>query len=102
MTCEPVWRSAARNDLTDAIAWYADQSFRVAERFGFTVDSTVNQLLENPHRHPFSTPDFRWAKVKGFPYQIHYADVSGEIVIFAVWHEKRDREVLNQRLRQTD
>lgn len=102
MTREPVWRAAAREDLADAIAWYAEQSFRVAERFAIIVDSTVTLMLENPHRYPFSIPGFRWAKVKGFPYQIHYAEVSAQLVIFAVWHEKRDRDVLNQRLRQTD
>jgi plasmid stabilization system protein ParE len=102
MSREPVWRSAAREDLTDAIAWYADQSFRVAERFAIAIDLAVNLLLENPHRHPFSAPGFRWARVKGFPYQINYAEVAEQVVIFAVWHEKRDPDVLNQRLRQTD
>jgi toxin ParE1/3/4 len=102
MKPEPVWRAPAREDFEDAIAWYGDQSFRVAERFANTVDASATLILENPHRFPFSIPGFRWARVKGFPYQIHYAEVSDQIVIFAVWHEKRDRDVLNQRLRQTD
>jgi plasmid stabilization system protein ParE len=65
MTHEPVWRAAAREDLADAIAWYAEQSLRVAERFAITVDSTVTLMLENPNRYPFSSPDFRWAKGEG-------------------------------------
>lgn len=98
MNREPVWRAVARDDLHDAIAWYGEQSARVAGRFIRVVDSVVEQILDNPHRFPFSIPGFRWAKVRGFPYQIHYAEVGNAVVVFAVWHEKRDREVLNRRL----
>lgn len=60
--------------------------------------SKLEQIVTNPARFPQTQPGCRWARVPKFPYQIHYAEEGGSIVILAFWHEKRDRQTLRRRL----
>jgi toxin ParE1/3/4 len=92
-----IWSKTAREEYRDAIRWYEDASPRLGERFSRLVGDVLAQIAENPSRFAYSKYGARHARIKRFPYCVHYIERQGNIIIVAVFHEKRDPEQLKAR-----
>ena len=92
-----VWSRTAREEYLDAIRWYESASDGLGQRFSRLVGEVLDQIAENPERFPFSLYGARHARIKNFPYCVHYIQRKRETVIVAVFHDKRDPEELNHR-----
>jgi plasmid stabilization system protein ParE len=93
-----IWRPEALVEFEDALSWYQERSIFAAQRMSVRFSELLAEIIQNPERFPFSIPGRRWAPLKRSPYQVHYMESEGQIVILAFWHEKRDRQSLHQRL----
>ena len=92
-----IWSKTAREEYRDAIRWYEEASQGLGERFSRLLGDVLGQIAENPSRFPFSRHGARHARIKRFPYCVHYVERQDKIVIVAVFHEKRDPEQLKDR-----
>lgn len=83
--------SLAAAEYADAITWYEDARAGLGAEFRSCVQGMLHLAAERPLAfavHPRT--GLRRALVPRFPYVIHF-DASGEcLVVFAVFHAKRD------------
>ncbi len=80
----------ARFDLADAYDWYAAKSDFLAKRFLASVQETKEFLETNPMLFQLTYKTFRQAPVKIFPYLILYKVINEEVIIYRVFHTKRN------------
>ena len=90
MKYEIVVRSVAEKDITDIVIWYEKQLQGLGNRFLTSLDATLNSIHRNPKIYPKVYKDFRRALLPRFPYAIFYTIELNEIVVFAVFHGKRE------------
>lgn len=98
------WRAAARRDLDDAAAWYAQQGgFPLETRFIAAVEVTASILCEHPAagstRHAEDVPGLpaalRFFPVGGFErYLLYYLDLPAHVEVLRVWNAARGLEAL--------
>ncbi|WP_395737816.1 type II toxin-antitoxin system RelE/ParE family toxin [Prosthecobacter sp.] len=85
-----VFHPEAIQELDDAVAYYAERSFKAASAFEAAIEIGVNSIAQNASRHAFfcgtSKRAFRLAR---FPYLIIYEELPGHVWVNAVAHERR-------------
>lgn len=91
-------RPAAECDIAEAMAWYDGQKAGLGDEFLAKVDAMLVRIQEHPDSFPTTHASFKRAIVGRFPYSIYFRDEGKCIVIFAVYHQRRNPLVLQQRL----
>jgi len=81
--------SAAEQDFTDALRWYAERSPRAAEEFDVEFDAILHLIDDDPHRFPFCDDRHRYCLMRRYPYQVIYREHGKDLAIIAVAHAKR-------------
>lgn len=80
----------ADSDLKQASAWYRRQSTRAANNFRFRVDAALQLILANPSIGTSIHVDYRWVKVRRFPYLIFYRQLGpASVFVIAIGHGHR-------------
>ncbi len=82
----------AEFELYVAREWYAHQRSGLDAEFMRCIDETVARIKRNPEMFPFVLGNARKSVVKRFPYTVYYEIGENEIMIFAVFHAKRNPE----------
>lgn len=92
--------SFAREELTEATAYYHDISPSLGRAFRQEARHVTQLIVDNPEAwHPLKHP-FRHCRFHRFPYALIYEARVAEIIIVAVahlqrrpgyWHERADR-----------
>ena len=98
MTLNIVVRSSAEKDITEAIEWYEKQLPGLGSRFLNDIDQTIISIKDNPEIYRKVYKDFRRALLNKFPFGIYYLLESDKVVIFAVYHEKRNPKSWKKRV----
>lgn len=80
----------ARIDLAEAYDWYAIKGTFLANRFLTSVHETLKFLATNPFLFQIYYKNFRQAPVKIFLYLIVFKVVNKEVIVFSVFHTKRN------------
>jgi toxin ParE1/3/4 len=80
----------ARFDLAEAYDWYAAKSEFLTNRFLASVQETFKFLEINPLLFKQTYKTFRQAPVKIFPYLLLYQVINEEVIIYRVFHTKRN------------
>jgi toxin ParE1/3/4 len=98
------WRAAARRDLDEAAAWYAQQGgFPLETRFIAAVEATARIVGEHPAagstRHAEHVPGLptalRFFPLGGFDrYLLYYLDLHTHVEVLRVWNAARGLEAL--------
>ena len=96
-----VLRPAAERDIADAMAWYDAKEGGLGDRFLEQVAATFERVAIRPLGFPLTHGTFRRALVHRFPYTIYFREEGERIVIFAVYHQRRDPMQLGTRLRRS-
>ena len=80
------------SDLSDAVAWYELRSAGLGDRFRAAVDSRFDDIVESPELFPpaFGDVDFRFARIKRFPYLVLYRLRQDCIHVLGVFHSASD------------
>lgn len=83
-------RRIARRDFDDSAAWYEAQRTGLGLQFTAAVDEAIDQAAEMPMRFPLAHGDARCVRVRNFPYSVLFWPESDRIVVFAIYHIRRD------------
>lgn len=81
---------AAREDIEEARAWYADRAPHVQGRFEAALADTIERALQSPRAFPVvHRGNLRRALVASFPYQLFYRLRGDAVVVVALIHSAR-------------
>jgi len=85
-----VFDREAKAELDDAIGWYNDKQ----EELGLDLQDEVEAAVAKIKRDPgigarYRNTDFRFLRVKRFPYLLYYLELENAIWVAAVAHERR-------------
>ena len=85
-------RPEAREDLSAASSWYADQAPGLGQRFLAAIREQLLQIRTTPEAFPFFHQGTRRALIRRFPYGIVYLvqPEQQRIVVLAILHCGRD------------
>ncbi len=91
---------AALDDLQNALDWYESQSSGLENRFSKEINERLTFISNHPEASPFRAENFRGTQLKKFPYTIYYDynDLQNVVYVAAVLHNKRDRNILQERM----
>jgi plasmid stabilization system protein ParE len=90
MIKKAVLTSRAEKELTDSIEWYESKEKGLGSSFLLNVDAAIASVVANPEQHPRVYKSIRRVLIKRFPYSMFYLSEPYEIVILAVFHERRN------------
>lgn len=84
----------AKQDISDASAWYNSKQKDLGKRFAKEVRSKVLFIRENPKASAVRYDDTRCAVLDVFPFMIHYTidEANKTIVVAAVFHTSLNPE----------
>ncbi len=82
--------SRAEFEITDAIKWYENVEKGLGLSFLNNLDKAIIAVMNNPEMYPVVFKKIRRILIKKFPYSLYYYLKHTEIIILAVFHEKRN------------
>lgn len=87
------------DDLQDAVGWYNQKQSGLGSRFFKSVKEQITRIKKNPFVIAVRYEDIRCAKLKGFPYLIHFKIYSDKSIVkvIAVLSTHRDPVIWNER-----
>lgn len=83
-------RPEAEAELDEAAAWYSGRSRGLGAEFVRVVDAAFSVIQRNPLQFPQVHGEVRRVVVRRFPYTILFTASDEEIVVFSVFHSRRD------------
>ncbi len=89
-------------DLAEAGEWYEEQNpgIGLADALDSEVDAAILALRTSAAHHRVRFRDVRRAPLKHFPfYGIYYVLRGNDVIVIAIFHDRRDRTRLRQRRR---
>ncbi len=89
--------SAAEEEFTHALCWYAARNTDVARRFDSEFDTALQNIAATPNRFPICDDRHRYVLMRSFPYQIIYRIEVDSVLIIAVAHTSREPRYWNIR-----
>jgi plasmid stabilization system protein ParE len=85
-----VLQPEAEEDIRSARNWYERQSPGLGNEFLRAVEASLAKVERTPELHGVVDQATRRARVRRFPFAVYYEIERGRIVIYAVWHYRRD------------
>ena len=89
-------KDEAIQDMTEGFVWYEDKRVGLGVEFLDEVDEYFNKISQYPEQYQ-SHQNQRIAIMFRFPYKIVFEIEKEIIVVYAVYHDKRDPEKLIER-----
>ncbi len=89
----------ADTELAEARIWYARQRDGLDVELMNRIDEALARINDAPLRFPRVHRQLRRAIVKKFPFANFYELTKDEILVFAVFHSRRDPKQLTLRLK---
>jgi len=89
----------AETELAEACIWYGLQRDGLDVELMQRIDKTLQRISNAPRRFPRVHRQLRRAIVRQFPFGIFYKVTKDEILVFAVFHSRRDPSQLTSRLK---
>lgn len=77
-------------ELAEAIGWYEEQQRGLGFEFYEDYLAVRNRLLETPAVFPIVFGNVRRAVFRKFPYSVFFLIEGNTIVVYAVFHQKRN------------
>ena len=86
-------------DLSEAIAWYEERSVGLGDRFRAAVDARFGDILKTPElfARAFDDVDFRFVRVRRFPYLVLYRIREDIVYVLGVFHSASDPDKWRRR-----
>jgi len=91
------------SDISAAIDWYEGRSTGLGDDFRLAVDSEFDEVVKNPELFPraFHDVDFRFARLRRFPYLVLYRVRKDTVLILGVLHSASDPAKWRRRARDS-
>lgn len=87
---EILFGSAAQQEYADALVWYAERSYPIAEDFELAIENALKDISQDPDRFPKCDRTHHFYIVRRFPFQIIYRVNNNVISIISIAHTARD------------
>ena len=84
------YHPSVRRDVREALAYYSEDSERLADDFWSELQGCIALVPEHPERQHFDLCGMRRCNLKRFPYHFLYRIETDRIRILVVRHGKRD------------
>jgi toxin ParE1/3/4 len=81
--------SAAENDFTESLTWYAKQDSDLARQFDSELDAAITRIAESPDTFPAIDERHRYMQMRRFPFVIIFREDRDKVTIVAVAHTSR-------------
>jgi addiction module RelE/StbE family toxin len=98
MACKIVWTDQARADLSDIVRFIAEDNPTIAESFGYSLISKVDQLIQFPllGRVVPEIGDQTIREIVFRPYRIIYQvnEAQQIVAVVRVWHGARGEPII--------
>jgi len=85
-----VLRDVARAEFEESAAWYEAQRPGLGATFIAEVEQTLARIEQSPLAFQIAHRGLRCARVRRFPYSVIYQLEPTRILVFAVFHAKRN------------
>lgn len=89
-------KAEAVKDMAEAFNWYEEKRAGLGAEFLDEVEEYFHRISKAPE-HYQSHRNQRIAVLDRFPYKIVFEIEQGTIVVYAIYHDKRDPEKLTAR-----
>ncbi|MBS77422.1 type II toxin-antitoxin system RelE/ParE family toxin [Variovorax sp. Varisp41] len=89
MSFEVRFEAPAQDDLRTAFEWYEVRQTGLGTEFLRSVAAASELLARDPERHPFANAPYRSAKLRRFPYALHYRFDGQHVSILACLHYRQ-------------
>ncbi len=80
----------AEKDINESITYFKEKTNGLEEVFIEQIDSSFNEILNNPEAFPIAKYDIRKFVINKFPFCIYYIERDNALYILAVFHDKRN------------
>ena len=89
MTCD--FHPEARQDYSEAAAWYEEQRVALGDEFIAAVEAALGVIMRDPQRFQPVDGPVRIFRLKRFPYYLYFEHqpVGERVRIYAVAHHRR-------------
>lgn len=85
-----VLQPEAEEDIRAARRWYGRQLPGLGDAFLRSVEGCLARIERTPELYARVDEDARRARLQRFPYAVYF-EIEGErLVVYAVWHHRRD------------
>lgn len=91
-----VVKEEALQDMSAAFEWYETKLEGLGSEFLDVVDDYFNRIVKNPRLYQ-SHGNQRVAVINRFPYKIVYEVEENTVVVYAVFHDKRNPQKIVDR-----
>jgi toxin ParE1/3/4 len=88
---------AAEMDLAAAASWYEERGAGLGADLVSRTRETMQRIAQNPLIYPILHGSLRRAGVKRFPYGVFFRVFDEHIEIAAIFHDRRDPMLWQQR-----
>lgn len=85
-----VFRNKAVKEIEDAYHWYESQKTGLGDLFIESIDFAVVAITKSPNAYQFIYKKYHHFPLKKFPFVVVYKVYASEIVVFGVFHTKRN------------
>ena len=89
-------KAEAMQDMAEAFDWYEKERTGLGIEFLDEAEASYNRVIKHPE-HYQSHQNQRIAVMHRFPYKIVYEIERETVVVYAVYHDKRNPERLTER-----
>ena len=79
----------ARNELAEALGFYHDIDFELADRFHHEIARAIHVISNNPQIRRLREKSWRRYNLNRFPFYLPYSIENDTIVILAIAHQSR-------------
>ena len=98
MTLNVIVHPEALADVYTARHWYEGVQPALGERFASHVVAVIESVIHNPLMFVAIIADIRRAPISVFPYHVYYETIDDRLMIFGVYHERRDPSAIASQL----
>jgi len=96
MTFTLLIKAEAIQDMTEAFDWYENKRTGLGTEFLNEVEEFYSRITQNPENYQ-SHRNQRIAVMHRFPFKIVYEIEKETILVYAVYHDKRNPETITKR-----
>lgn len=93
-----IFHDDAFADIRDAVEFYATDSVRAAERLKVAIKNSLASIVSDAGRFPIVEGEVQRCRVKGFPFDLYFTQMTGYARIHALLHHSRDPEQWKSRV----
>jgi plasmid stabilization system protein ParE len=83
-------RPAAAADIDEAYLWYESQRVGLGDEFLAAAQAVIDEIAEDPLRHPVVLRNTRRTLLRRFPYAVYYRVYDDVVVVVACMHGRRN------------